>query len=130
MNMPDQNTVGWKDINWKSIDYRISKLQRKIYTLTKDNDIVKVRKAQKDLLNSHEAKLLAVRKVTQENRGKKTAGVDGLKVLTPQKRLALAKDLRITGKAKPVKRIYIPKAGTNENRPLGIPVFALNVKLP
>jgi len=65
-----------------------------------------------------------VRRVTQDNRGKKTAGVDGIKALTPRERLALAENLTLDGQAQPVRRIRIPKASNEEWRPLGIPVLA------
>lgn len=45
-----------------------------------------VRKLQRLLIKSKSAKLLAVRRVTQDNQGKRTAGIDGIKSLTPQQR--------------------------------------------
>jgi RNA-directed DNA polymerase len=57
------------------------------------------------------------------NQGKKTAGVDGEKSLSPAARLLLARELRLTGKSKPTRRIWIPKPGTDEKRPLGITVM-------
>jgi RNA-directed DNA polymerase len=63
--------------------------------------------------------------VTQDNQGKKTAGVDGIHSLTPPQRLVLAKDLAVTHTAQPVRRILIPKPGKQgEKRPLGIPTIA------
>jgi RNA-directed DNA polymerase len=61
--------------------------------------------------------------VTQDNRGKKTAGVDGMKSLSPAGRLRLVSILNIKTKAKPLRRIWIPKPNTDEKRPLGIPVL-------
>jgi len=75
------------------------------------------------LMDSRSAKMLAVRKVTQDNRGKKTAGVDGVKSLTPPQRLQLAEDLDPKQEAKPIRRVWIPKPGKTERRPLGIPVM-------
>jgi RNA-directed DNA polymerase len=75
------------------------------------------------MIKSRAAKLLAVRRVTQENKGKKTAGVDGVKALSPRQRLELAKNLRIDGKAMPTLRVWIDKPGRDEKRPLGIPVI-------
>lgn len=121
--MPKQFTEGWKSVDWKQINTRISKLQNLIYRFAKEGNIVKVRRLQNTLLATFDAKLLAVRKVTQDNRGKVTPGIDGVKRLKPEERLNLAKNLRITGKASPVKRIYIPKTGKNETRPLGIPTI-------
>src|ERR1041384_6410197 len=78
---------------------------------------------QRLLMSSRSAKLLAVRKVTQDNQGKKTAGVDGVKALRPAQRLKLAHTLRIGHKARPVRRVWIPKPATDEQRPLGIPTI-------
>lgn len=121
--MPKQFTEGWNTINWKEIESRVSKLQNQIYRFAKDRDIKKVRKLQNYLLSMGNARLLAVRKVTQDNRGKVTAGIDGIKSLQSQERLKLAENLCIYKKAKPVKRIYIPKPGKDEKRPLGIPTI-------
>jgi RNA-directed DNA polymerase len=74
-------------------------------------------------LKSRSAKLLAVRRVTQDNRGKKSAGVDGIKSLTPEQRLHLVDDLKLTHRAKPVRRVFIDKPGRKQQRPLGIPTI-------
>ena len=71
------------------------------------------------------AKGLAVRKVTQDNRGKKTAGVDGLKNLSPKARLILVNSLKLGNKAAPTRRVWIPKPGKRkEFRPLSIPIIS------
>jgi RNA-directed DNA polymerase len=62
--------------------------------------------------------------VTQDNHGKKTAGVDGVKSLTPPQRLKLAHSLNLGQPGPPVRRVWIPKPGTTDQRPLGIPVMA------
>jgi RNA-directed DNA polymerase len=74
-------------------------------------------------LKSKSAKLLAVRRVAQVNKGKKTAGIDGVKSLSPTQRLKLAEKLELNGESKPVRRIWIPKPGKTEKRPLGIPTM-------
>jgi RNA-directed DNA polymerase len=74
-------------------------------------------------MKSWSAKCLAVRRVTQDNKGRKTAGVDGIKSLTPTRRLELVGSLRIGTKVKPTRRVWIPKPGSEEKRPLGIPIM-------
>lgn len=66
---------------------------------------------------------LAVRRVTQDNQGKKTAGVDGVKSLTPKQRQELIDQLSINQKAKPVRRVWIDKPGKMKKRPIGIPTM-------
>jgi RNA-directed DNA polymerase len=55
--------------------------------------------------------------------GKKTAGVDGVKSLTPKQRLTLINEIALGSKVKPTRRVWIPKPGTEEKRPLGIPTM-------
>src|SRR4029077_9672862 len=68
---------------------------------------------------------LAVRRVTQDNRGKNTAGVDGVKAVPPVQRSLLVTALGRPDaiKPRPTRRIWIPKPGKTEKRPLGIPVM-------
>ena len=113
----------WHTIPWRKLEVRVFKLQRRIYQATTRGETQKARKLQKLLAASWSAKSLAVRRVTQENRGKKTAGVDGIKSLTPPQRLKLISALDLHAPAKPVRRIWIPKPGKLEERPLGIPIM-------
>ena len=115
---------GWNTVPWKRLQRTMFKLQKRIYRASRRGDVTAVRKLQRLLIRSRSARLLAVRKVTQENQGRKTAGVDGVKSLTPPQRLALADTLKLGNKAKPVRRVWIPKPDTTEQRPLGIPVMA------
>ena len=111
----------WIAIDWKSVEKMIYRLQTRIFKAQRRGDTKQVHRLQKLLMKSRSAKLLAVRRVTQDNAGKKTAGVDGIKSLTPQQRLDLARHLYLTDKSKPTRRVMIPKPGTTEERPLGIP---------
>ena len=86
----------WKDVNWKKIELRLNILQNKIYAARKNLNIWQVRKLQRLILNSYDFKKLAVRKVTQLNRGKKTAGVDDIKNLNEKQKVWLVDNLRIT----------------------------------
>jgi RNA-directed DNA polymerase len=113
----------WRDIQWKKIQKAVYKLQKRIYKASERGDGLAVKKLQKLMLKSKAAKLLAVRKVTQDNRGKRTAGIDGKNALTPQQRLEVSRQLSISSKAKPTRRVWIPKPGKTEKRPLGIPTI-------
>lgn len=116
---------GWQELPWKRFERRVFKLQKRIYRASLRGDVRAVHKLQNLLLKSWSAKCLAVRRVTQDNRGKRTAGVDGVASLTPKQRLKLAEGLSLKGKAKPLRRVRIPKPGSKdgETRPLGIPVM-------
>lgn len=114
---------GWDGINWTLVQKNVRKLQKRIYSFSKAGDIQKVRTLQNLLISSGQAKVLAVRRVTQDNQGKKTAGIDGVKSLNPKQRFELAKSLDIPTKAKPLRRVWIPKPGKVEKRPLGIPTM-------
>ncbi|EAM47451.1 reverse transcriptase homolog [Crocosphaera watsonii WH 8501] len=119
-----KTTPEWNTINWAKVQRKVFKLQKRIFQAVKSGNKVKAKKLQKLLLKSHYAKLLAIRKVTQDNQGKKTAGVDGKKSLRPNQRLKLVNELRLKGyKAKALRRVWIPKPGRDEKRGLGIPTM-------
>ena len=122
-----KTTMLWNTLPWKKIQRKVFKLQKRIYQASKLGQNAKARKLQKLLVKSYYAKLLAVRKVTQENQGKKTAGVDGKKFLKPQERMKLAKTKECY-KSKPLRRVWIPKPGRKEKRPLGIPTMSDRVE--
>lgn len=119
----DESTVEWKHVNWCKLEKRVYKLQKRIYKASVRGDVEAIRKLQKTLMKSWSAKMISVRRVTQDNRGKKTAGVDGVKSLTPKQRLALVAKLKLSSKGHPTRRIWIPKPGKDEKRPLGIPMI-------
>lgn len=122
----EQPMYEWKDIPWRKLERNVFKLQKRIYQASQRGDIKTVHRLQRILVKSKSATLLAVRRVTQDNKGKKTAGIDGLASLTPTQRLKIAQKLQkspMNPKAKPVRRIWIPKPDTTEKRPLGIPTI-------
>ncbi|NES20433.1 MAG: group II intron reverse transcriptase/maturase [Symploca sp. SIO3E6] len=123
MNTAQKPMYGWKNINWRKLERNVFKLQKRIYRASNRGEIKLVRRLQKLLTNSWTARALAVRRVTQDNTGKKTAGVDGLKSLTPKQRLTLIDKINLGSKVKPTRRVWIPKPGTEEKRPLGIPTM-------
>ena len=119
----NNQTVEWKDIKWRKLEKVAFKLQKRIFQASERGDVKAVRKLQKTLIRSWSAKCIAVRRVTQDNQGKNTAGVDGVKSLTPKQRTNLVSELKLTGKATPTRRVNIPKPGSTETRPLGIPTI-------
>jgi len=113
----------WRGIPWQKLERGVYKLLLRIYRAAKRGDKRTVRKLQRLLRKSWSAKCLAVRRVTQDNQGKNTAGVDGVKALTPKQRRELVGQLEVGSKVKPARRVWIPKPGKTEKRPLGIPVM-------
>lgn len=112
----------WNSINWLLVENRIFRYQNRIYRASQAGDQKLVRNLQTRLLNSLDSKLLSVRKVTTENKGRKTPGVDGRIYSTPEEKIKLASKLKLDGKASPIRRVEIPKRGhPNQLRPLGIP---------
>ena len=91
-----KTTVKWNQVNWRKLERKIYKLQKRIYRASQRGDVKTVRRLQKMLMNSWSARALSIRRVTQDNQGKKTAGVDGLKSFTP-KRMVLRKALSYPG---------------------------------
>ncbi len=122
-NTSFKTTAEWRSINWRKLERRVYKLQKRIYRASQRGDIKALRRLQKMLMKSWSARALAVRRVSQDNQGKKTAGVDGVKSLTPKQRLDLVNKLHLGTKARPTRRVWIPKPGTEEKRPLGIPTM-------
>ncbi len=115
--------VAWTSINWSAVHRHVSRLQTRIVKATKAGKWHRVRSLQRLLTNSFYAKQLAVRRICA-NRGKRTPGVDGIVLSTPQRKWRQAqqtgaKDYRPL----PLRRIYIPKKN-GKRRPLGIPTQA------
>jgi RNA-directed DNA polymerase len=123
MNTANKPMYGWSDTNWRKLERGVHKLQKRIFQASNRGNVKLVRRLQKLLISSRSARLLAVRRVTQDNQGKKTAGVDGVKSLTPKQRLALVDKIQLGTKGRPTRRVWIPKPGSIEERPLGIPTM-------
>lgn len=119
---PTRVEATWHGIDWRQVNRHVRRLQARIVKATKEGRWGKVKALQRLLTHSFSAKALAVRRVT-ENKGKRTAGVDGEIWNTPTKKMRGVERLGKHGyKAQPLRRLYIPKRN-GKKRPLGIPTM-------
>jgi RNA-directed DNA polymerase len=114
----------WYAIDWHAIHRNVRRLQVRIVQATKAGRWNKVKALQRLLTCSYSGKVLAVRRVT-ENNGKKTAGVDRIIWDTPEEKTKAVHDLKRRGyQPQPLRRVYIPKKSDRKTkRPLGIPTM-------
>ena len=115
--------LAWKEVDWKLVHKRLSRQQKRVYKASMERNRAKVHALQRRIIGSLDAKLIAVRRVTTENKGRNTAGVDGQRAISNEMKMKLVYKLNLDGKASPIRRTYIPKSGKNESRPLGIPTI-------
>ena len=128
MSAPATGAQEWRDVPWAKVQRHVHRLQRRIYRAAQRGEQRTVHRLQRLLMSSWSAKCLAVRRVTQDNQGKKTPGIDGVTALEPEERLDLVDTLNRDAKPQPIRRVWIPKPGTDEQRPLGIPTIADRAK--
>ena len=115
--------TNWNATNWRKANRTVRNLRHRIFRATQEGNLKKVRSLQKLMLKSYSNRLVSVRRVAQINAGKHTPGVDKLVIKTPAARGRMVDALAHSSlwKAKPARRVYIPKA-SGKLRPLGIPV--------
>ena len=122
----EQRQTAWSDIDWAAAEAVVKQLQGRIYRAAAAGKPGQVKNLQKLLVRSLSAKRLAVRRVTQQNAGRNTPGIDGVVCRTPEGRMRLADEgLSFKGyRPQPVRRVHIPKSdGRGRTRPLGIPTI-------
>ena len=113
----------WYAIDWRAINRNVRRLQVRIVQATKTSRWGRVQALQRLLTHSYSGKVLAVRRVT-ENNGKRTPGVDQEIWDTPEKKTQAVHALKRRGyQSQPLRRVYIPKSDGKTMRPLGIPTM-------
>src|SRR2546428_3699966 len=119
---PFHCVTDWHAIDWRATNHNVRRLQARIVKATQAKRWGKVQALQRLLTRSCSAKVLAIRRVT-ENKGKHTPGVDGEVWNTPEKKSQALNELKHQGyRPSPLKRVYIPKADGRQ-RPLSIPTM-------
>jgi hypothetical protein len=118
-----RQAIDWRSIKWKPANRNVRRLQRRIVQAQQQGKKRKVRALQFILTRSYSARCLAVRRVV-ENSGRRTPGVDGQILDTPEKKAQAVEKLSAEDyKAQPLKRVYIAKKNGKGRRPLGIPTL-------
>jgi len=126
-NGPEGDVLDWDAVDWRQVEDDVRRLRQRIFTASsRAGNLKRVRSLQKMILRSRASALLSVRRVTEVNAGRKTAGVDGRIVLAGWEKADMAAWLQhgaAAWKPRPVKRVFIPEKG-GKLRGLGIPVIA------
>ena len=98
VNGPEDAPFDWRQVDWRRVEDDVRRLRQRIFTASKAGDLKRVRSLQKLMLRSRANTLMSVRRVTERNAGRLTAGVDGEVVLTPEAKAKLADRVQQIGR--------------------------------
>ena len=112
VNGPEARPIGWDTVRWHQVEQEVRRLRQRIFTASQAGDHKKVRNLQRLMLRSRSNALVAVRRVTERNAGRKTAGVDGKVVVTADEKAEMVDWLQHRAapwSPQPVQRVYVPQ---------------------
>lgn len=124
-NGPEGAVLDWDLVDWGAAEDDVRRLRLRIFAASQAGDLKQVRNLQKLMLRSRANALVSVRRVTEVNAGRGTAGIDGYVAVTPQDKADLVDGVqhhRSSWTPRPVRRVFIPKSN-GKRRALGIPVI-------
>ena len=87
-------STDWNAVDWRRANALVRNLRQRIYRATAEGDLRRVRSLQKLMLRSYANRLVSVRRVSQQNAGAATPGVDRVLVKTPEARGRLVDAMR------------------------------------
>jgi RNA-directed DNA polymerase len=125
VNGPEGESWEWRAVDWRQAEDDVRRLRQRIFAASQAGDLKRVRNLQKLMLRSRANALVSVRRVTEVNAGRATAGIDGRTVLFDEHKVELVEWMQHRSASwtpLPVKRVFIPKSNGSK-RGLGIPVI-------